>query len=187
MTLTDDKIAGWAIELSKGGKGRMEIDGEDANIKWTLEDTALTIKVQGEELSATVDGDLIIFDDIMDTGMKLTFAKEGSSAASDPMLTLSEEEKTVAGKWVSDSVKNALGDDASGEIAADAFTADLAADKSAVITYKGEDMGEQTWSIVSGMGSIDDLDINFEVNDDGSLNVTYFEGDDYYEFHCVKQ
>ena len=125
-------------------------------------------------------------EDVLGMGMKITIAKEGSEAASDPSLGLSEDEKKCVGEWKSDAVTDALDEDASGEIEPTALTMNLKADKSAEITYKGEDMGEQKWSFALGSGSFEDFDITFKMNDDGSMEVTYFEGDDYYNFHCVK-
>ena len=77
MELTGEDIAGWAIELNNGGKGNMEIDGETENIKWTLEGETITVNVDGEEMTGTFEDDKLVFDDILGSGMKLTFAKEG--------------------------------------------------------------------------------------------------------------
>lgn len=80
MTLTGDDISGWAIELDNGGKGKMEIDGDTGNIKWSLEGETITVNVDGEEMTGKLEGDNLIFDDILGMGMKLTFAKEGTTA-----------------------------------------------------------------------------------------------------------
>ena len=77
LELTGEDIAGWAIELNNGGKGTMEIDGDSGNIKWSLEGETITINVDGEEITGTFEDDKLVFDNIMDSGMKLTFAKEG--------------------------------------------------------------------------------------------------------------
>ena len=77
VELTGDDIAGWSIELKSGGKGKMESEGETGNIKWSLEDKTITIKVDGEEMTGVFEDDKLVFDDILDSGMKLTFAKEG--------------------------------------------------------------------------------------------------------------
>lgn len=186
VSLTGEDMEGWEIELKAGGKGKMMVDGTSAGIKWSLDGSNITIKVQGEEMTGTLENDVIVIDDVLGMGMKITFAKEGSEAASDPSLGLSEDEKKCVGEWKSDAVTDALDEDASGEIEPTALTMNLKADKSAEITYKGEDMGEQKWSFALGSGSFEDFDITFEMNDDGSMEVTYFEGDDYYNFHCVK-
>ena len=55
----------------------MEIDGEMGNIKWTLEGETITVNVDGEEMTGTFEDDKLVFDDILGSGMKLTFAKEG--------------------------------------------------------------------------------------------------------------
>lgn len=83
IELTGDDISGWAIELDNGGKGKMEIEGETGNIKWSVEGETITVNVEGEEMKGTIDGDKLVFDDILGSGMKLTFAKEGTEAASE--------------------------------------------------------------------------------------------------------
>lgn len=77
MELTGEDIAGWALELNNGGKGKMDIDGETGNIKWTLDGETITVNVDGEEMTGTFEDDKLVFDDILGSGMKLTFAKEG--------------------------------------------------------------------------------------------------------------
>ena len=77
IELTGEDIDGWSIELNNGGKGKMEIDGEMENIKWTLEGETITVNVDGEEMTGTFEDDKLVFDDILGSGMKLTFAKEG--------------------------------------------------------------------------------------------------------------
>ena len=77
VELTGEDIAGWSIELNNGGKGKMDIDGESGNIKWTLEDKTITVTVDGEEMKGVFEDDKLVFEDILGSGMKLTFAKEG--------------------------------------------------------------------------------------------------------------
>ena len=186
ISMTGEDMEGWEIELKAGGKGKMMVDGTSAGIKWSLDGSDITIKVQGEEMKGTLENDVIVIDDVLGMGMKITFAKEGSEAASDPSLGLSEDEKKVVGEWKSDAVTDVSDEDASGEIDPGALTMNLKADKTAEITYKGEDMGELNWSFALGTGSIEDFDLTFEISDDGSMEATYFQGDDYYNFHLVK-
>lgn len=91
ITLTGEDIEGWSIELKAGGKGSMEVNGTSAGIKWSLEGETITIKVQGEEITGTIANDVITVDDVLGSGMKLTFAKEGSEAASDANPGLSKD------------------------------------------------------------------------------------------------
>lgn len=83
ITLTGEDVSGWAIELNNGGKGKMEIDGEKGNIKWSLEGETITVNVDGEEMTGVFENDNLIFDDVLGMGMKLTFAKEDTSAATE--------------------------------------------------------------------------------------------------------
>ena len=77
MELTGEDIAGWSIELNNGGKGKMEIGGDAGSIKWSLEGETITVNVDGEEMTGAFEDDKLVFDDVLGSGMKLTFAKEG--------------------------------------------------------------------------------------------------------------
>lgn len=188
IPLSAEEISGWDIDLSAGGKGTMDIDGKNVSIKWSVDDGIITIKTQGEEMTGKIDGDVIAIDDVLGMGMKLTFAKEGSQAASDPYFVLSEDEKSVVGTWKSNYVSDVSDNDASEEIDPAAFTMELLPDKTAKITYKGSDMGDDlTWSWYTSLGgSIQGCDVTWTMNEDGSIKVTYYEGDDFYYFNCVK-
>lgn len=76
ITLTGEDIAGWAIDLKEGGKGTMEVEGESAGMKWTLEGNQVTVSVEGEEMVGTIEGNQLVFDDILGMGMKITFEKQ---------------------------------------------------------------------------------------------------------------
>ena len=76
ITLTGEDISGWAIDLQEGGKGTMEVDGESAGMKWTLEGNQITVSVEGEEMTGTIEGNQLVFDDILGMGMKITFEKQ---------------------------------------------------------------------------------------------------------------
>ncbi len=76
VELTGEDVEGWSIELKNGGKGTIELEGEKGNIDWSVEGEAITIKVEGEEMTGTIGDGNIVIDDVLGSGMKLTFAKE---------------------------------------------------------------------------------------------------------------
>ncbi len=76
ITLTGEDVAGWEIELKAGGKGSMEVDGTRGSMKWTLEENTINITVEGEEMSGSIDGDKIVIENVLDSGMKMTFQKQ---------------------------------------------------------------------------------------------------------------
>ena len=57
----------------------------------------------------TIGEDIISFDDMLEMGVKVIFAKDGTDAM-DPALYLTEEESAVVGEWVAESVEELLGD-----------------------------------------------------------------------------
>ena len=81
MTLTGEDISGFGLELKSGGKGTMTVNGESDTIKWTNDDKNITVKISGTDIVGAIGQDTITFDNMLNMGMKLTFAKEGSEAA----------------------------------------------------------------------------------------------------------
>lgn len=70
---------GFTVELKEKGKCAIAVDGENANGKWTLEDGALHISGGGLDCDGTLENGVMTLDNVLGTGMKLTFAKEGAS------------------------------------------------------------------------------------------------------------
>lgn len=185
MTLTGDDISGFAFDLKAGGKGTMTVEGEKAKLKWTNDDAAITIKVQGEELVATIKEDTFVLENIFDTGMDVTFAKKGSEAAN-PENFLAENEKNMIGTWASNKVTNVLGDDVSGAVAPDALKMTFKGDHTVDIEFRGEKLETQTWSMLDSWGSLSDSEYDFTWDLEGEeLKVTY-NGEEYWIFTCSK-
>ncbi|MBQ3379425.1 MAG: hypothetical protein IJG50_06125 [Clostridia bacterium] len=185
IDLTGDDAAGFSLQLDAGGKGTMDIEGDANSIKWSLDGDTITITAGSDKMTGTIDGDTIYIDDVGGTGMGIMFAKEGSDAAN-PANYMSDEEAAYVGVWQSYAVYDALGDDASAEVAPDTLYMELNADKTAVIYVGDTDLGEQTWSTLGDFGMIDDLNITWEPNDDGTITVSYSGDDFYYDFVCSK-
>ncbi|WP_297916413.1 hypothetical protein, partial [uncultured Campylobacter sp.] len=112
--------------------------------------------------------------------MDLTFAKEGTDAAK-PENYLPKEEKALIGDWVSVSVTDVLGNDASEEVDPTALSATFDGEHSATISFMGEDIGSFEWSVLSESiiftGDFDgDLVMSGDYKD-GVLLLNYSAGD----------
>lgn len=73
VPVSDFYEEGFTIELKKKGKGKVFCDGEDAGIKWTLDGEDIHIEGGGLDLDGTLKDGVMVFDNIMDSGLKLTF------------------------------------------------------------------------------------------------------------------
>lgn len=185
VTLTGEDIAGFELDLKSGGKGTMTVDGDSTNIKWENDDSSLTVKVEGEELVATIDEDTLVFEDFLGLGMDLTFAKEGSDAAN-PENFLSENEKKMVGTWSSYKVTDVLDDDASGEVAPDALKMTFKEDHTVDIEFRGESIEGQQWTLFDTFGTITEEGEAFSWEIEGEeIKVTY-NGEEYWIFACKK-
>lgn len=186
MTLTGEDISGFGLELQSGGKAKMTIDGEAENVKWTNDDENITIKVSGVDVVGKLGEDTIVFDNMLNMGMKLTFAKEGSEAAK-PENNLPEADKKMIGTWQSHTVTDVLGDPIEG-FNGDELKMVFSADHTVQVYIDGQDCGITKWSLLGDdWGSVDDenVNINWNITDEG-IKVNYSD-DDYYTFLCTKQ
>ncbi len=80
MTVDEVYDNGAYLELKDGGKGTINLDGMSTDITWTLEDSALSVDMEGQKSSGTLsDGTIVL--NLLDMDMFLTFVKEGSEAS----------------------------------------------------------------------------------------------------------
>lgn len=189
VTLTGDDISGFSVELKEGGKAVLSVEGSSSSGTYTMDGETITLSVEGEELTGTVANDVMVFDDFMGMGLKLTLAKEGSDAANANYA--SEEEQAIVGSWKSTAVTDVLGNDVSGEIAADACTAEFGEDKTGTIKVGDQTYGPYPFVSMSGMFVFDteeedDPSILWSYDDDG-LEITYSPNGEGYTFHMEKQ
>ncbi len=186
LAMTGDDMAGFDLELKAKGKADMTINGDPFSIKWTNDDSKITLDIDGTEVVGEIGEDKISFVDMLDMGIDITFAKEGTDAAN-PENYLPEEDKFMLGQWTSYKVTNVLGDDASKEVDKSALVMEFTGDHMAKITYKGKDLGQHKWSLLSGVGGFDDSDLEITWNVEGDeIEATYYGGDDYFIFSCKK-
>lgn len=69
---------GFTIELKDGGKSVLTIGDQSAKGKWTLEGTELHVEGGGVELDGSLADNLMVFENVMDSGLDMTFLKEGA-------------------------------------------------------------------------------------------------------------
>ena len=77
MDVTDVWEGGVSIELKAKDKCVFTIDGEQYNIKWTLDGSDIRIKGKGLDCEGTLNRGVLVLQDVMDMGVNITFAKEG--------------------------------------------------------------------------------------------------------------
>lgn len=188
ITLSGEDMAGYSLELKSGGKAVLELDGDSTDGKWINDDTTVTLTIDKTDMVGKLGEDTIVFESILKelvgTSMDLKFAKEGTDAAK-PENFLPEEEKALLGDWTGVSVKNALDEDASGEISPDALQATLNADHTATVSLNGEVIATPVWSYYSNMVSFEG-DVTggaslYGESKDGVFIITY-SGEGYYDF-----
>lgn len=186
VTLTGEDIDGFNFDLKDGGKAEVTIDGESHSAKWSNDDTNLTLTIDGTDVVGSIGEDTVVFDDMLGTGMKLTFAKSGSAAA-DPALYLPENDKFMLGKWQSYAVVDVMDEDISAEVDKAGVSLEFKADHTANVTVLDETAEGQKWSLLSDFGSFDDSSIEATWNIvDDEIEFVYTGGDNYYTFRCKK-
>ena len=68
---------GFTIELKDKEKCALNISGEKANGKWTLDGDAISISGGGAELDGTLEDGTMNLTDVMGSGMNVTLSKGG--------------------------------------------------------------------------------------------------------------
>ena len=186
FALYGEELDGFSFDLASGGKGTVTIDGESHNISWENDDATITVKVDNDQLVGTRGKDIFVVENIADTGMSLTFAKEGTEAANKD-LYIPESERFMLGAWRSAEVKDILGDPVE-EIAPDALELEFTSDHHVTVTYDGEKVGTFEWSLLGDWGSLDnedDVQLSWDILED-RLEVDYTVDDEYYTFTCYQ-
>ena len=194
MSVSIDEVFGgdFEFEVKNGGKVSFSAGDTTGNGKWSVEDDQFILSIEGEEMVGIIGKDIISFDNMLETGVKVIFAKDGTDAM-DPALYLTEEENAVIGEWAAESVEELLGDGPQTSMEGvdninDALRLDFKSDRNVTVIYKGEEIGTFPWSVALGYCSIESENpsLTVMINDDGTLKVDYSDDDDYYTFHCVK-
>lgn len=191
MTMAGDDVPDFQIDLKDGGKGTVTIDGDSDETAWTLSGDQLTLEVDGEKMTGKLDGDVIVFDDMLGMGFQMTFARDGSPSA-DPALWVSAEaeaaEAELIGVWTSYEVLDLMDEDASGEYDPEGMVLDIREDNTVGCYWQGQDLGDQEWNFMGGSVYLDN-GIDFSFTDSGDLEVCFNDYDicpSYLTYHCRK-
>ncbi len=75
---------GMSIELKAGGRATFRYDGESYSMKWTLDDDEFTAKGGGAELEGTLADGVLILEDVLDSGVNITFVNAAYEAPEAP-------------------------------------------------------------------------------------------------------
>lgn len=188
MSLTGDDVNDFSLELRKGSRAIMEISGQTHKIKWKNDAETLTLKIDGVETVGTLGDDTITFDDMLNMGLNLTFAREGSEAAL-PENSMPEADKAMLGVWQSTAANDILGDPMDA-YSANALVAEFTADHMVKVTLEGKELGSFKWSLLDAeWGSVDDgsIELSWDINQDGTIVMDYVADGEYYCFPCEKQ
>ena len=185
MAMTGEDLAGFGFNLQGGGKAVMTVDGESHNVKWTRDETTITIIVDGEEIAGEIGEDCFAVKDMLGMGLDLTFAKEGTPAA-DPAQYLPESDKFMLQDWQAVSVTDILGNPTD-EMAPDALKMSFRADHTMDAVIEGKEFKDLKWSNLGDYGSVDseDVKLTWNVEEDG-LKADYVKDGEYYTFFCPK-
>lgn len=185
IAMTGEDMDGFALELLSGGKANMTMDGDTESIKWSNDDTSITLKISGEEVVGEIGTDTIKFINLLGTGMDLTFAKEGTDAAK-PEHYLPEKDKFMIGKWQSYKVSDVLGDDLSSVVPPEYLNIEFTADHKALMTIEGQAVEPLTWSLLGEFGSFEEEDdFTFDIVGE-EIEFTIVSDEDYFVFTCKK-
>lgn len=189
-----EETIGGSIELEVKNDGKVDVFiGEDkGNGSWEVKDKQFTLTIEGEDMVGEIGDNIISFDNMLGTGAKMIFAKEGTDAM-DTELYLTEEEQAVLGEWMSESVEELLGDGPMTTMEGvsdihDALRLNFKNDRNVDVSYKGEKVGTFPWSVALGYCLIEteNPSLTVKINEDKTLDVDYSTDEDYYMFHCVK-
>ena len=72
---------GFSIELKAKGKCTFSVDGVSANGKWSLDGSEIHVEGGGVDCDGTLQNGRLVLENVMGTGVKLTFTKDGKTAA----------------------------------------------------------------------------------------------------------
>ena len=186
----EDAFGGaFEFEVKKGGKVTFTVDDKSGSGKWSADGDKFTLTLQGETMEGTAGENCITFDDMLGTGVKVTFGKDGTDAT-DPNNYLPEEEKAMLGRWASQTVEELFGEGPVpvADAESDGLVMEFNKDHTVAVKHRGASVGTFGWSVAFGSCLIesDSPSLFVTVNDDGSLDVTYSDGTDYLTYHTVK-
>ena len=84
IAVSDMWEGGFSIELKSGGKCTVNVDGTKGDAKWSLDGREFTLTGNGLDCSGTLNNGVIVLENVMDTGIRLTFTRDGVDLADEP-------------------------------------------------------------------------------------------------------
>ena len=183
MPLSGDEIEDFYIELKKGGKATVFFQERKYNGKWCNDETTLTLKIKKAEFNCKTGQNFFVFENVFNTDFSITYAKEGTTAAS-PEQYIPKNAKKMIGKWYSVSMSDILGEKPSEE---KSLVMDFSPYYTVDIFLNGEKYKTQRWYLSENFGGLkdSDYDISWEKGAD-SIDVCVLIDGEYYIFKCVK-
>lgn len=187
-----------SLKLKNDGSASLFV-GEEENIgTWEQTDSSITFSFEEDGKNYTFTGsaeeDKICCDNVLNSGVKVTFGKSGTDAA-DISNYLAENETAVVGHWMSETVdlRDGYGNQPKMEDVDDihdAFQVRFSPDYTCSILYKNEEVGTFHWRTVGDVVSLDSdtPGLLAESNGDGTISVSYCSDgtfDEYVIFTCV--
>lgn len=183
MALSGDELENNYIELKKNGNVNIFFQGEKYKGKWQNNEKSLIIKVKKEEFICKTEKDYFVFEKALNTDYDITYAKEGTDAAS-PEKYIPQNAKEMLGKWHSVSMCDILGKKSSEE---KSLSLDFSPYYTVDIFLDGEKYKTQKWYLSENYGGLknSDYDITWEKTTEG-IDVCVLINGEYYIFKCVK-
>lgn len=188
VTITGELIDGISFDLKEDGTAVIWVDGDSGEGTYTVEGDTITILLEGEEMIGTIGEDILVFENLMSSGVRLTLAKEGTAAAETDYST---EEDTITGVWQSVGVTDILGNEVT-NIPADSCKAEFSSDKTATIRIGDRTFGPSAYLDFEGMFLFDaelnlgDLSVMWLYSPYG-LQIIYSSEEGQYLFTMKKQ
>lgn len=187
-----------ALRLKRDGSASLLVGAEETVGTWEQKDSDITFsfeeKGKNYTFTGTAEEDRICCDDLMNSGVKVTFGKAGTDAA-DISNYLTENEVAVVGHWMAKAVdlRDGYGSQPKMEDIDninDAFQVRFSPDYTCSVVYMGEEVGDFHWRTVGDVISLDTdtPGLLAESNGDGTISVSYCKDgtfEDYKIFTCV--
>ena len=206
---------GFIIEVLGVGKAKIIVDGKESNQKWSGEGDQFILNIDGTETTGTVKGDVIAFENMLDTGATMFFAKEGTESANPELYNNTDEllqdfaenggeikylpvqEDTLIGTWVSMGYSMAVEDPVEHDPEliglsdiAQLMEVTFNEDKTMHLSFNNAAaVNDYNWHIEGNMMVIESGDIQYEIyyRSDGLIEVIFTNPESYMEIYCEKK
>lgn len=187
-----------SLKLKKNGTAALTVGEEKNNGTWEQKDSVLTFSFEEDgktyTFTGTPDKDKICCNNLMNTGVNVTFGKKGTDAE-DITNYLTKKEAAVVGHWMSETVdlRDGYGNQPEMEDVEDihdALQVRFSPDYTCSVTYMGDEVGEFHWHTVGDIITLDSEKPGLlaEANGDGTISVSYCRDgtfEEYKTFTCV--